>query len=116
MVLYVISPKNIPKHARVKNICIASVYISPKSRFKRQTIAHIVESIQVIRSYYANEIYIWISGNFNKFPYEDILRLPWKLTKYTKRANKKRRSFKPHYNRPSYTVFTLSYPTPLRCG
>ena len=73
MVWCVISPKNIPKHARVKNICIASVYISPKSRFKRQTIAHIVESIQVIRSYYANEIYFWISGDFNKFPYDDIL-------------------------------------------
>ena len=40
----ILSPKKIPKHAKVKTICIASVYISPKSRFKKETIAHIVHS------------------------------------------------------------------------
>ena len=69
----VISPKKHPKYAKVKNICLASVYISPKSRFKKETIAHIVESIQLMKSYYNNEIKYVISGDFNKVSIEDIL-------------------------------------------
>ena len=69
----VISPKNTPKQAKIKNICISSVYISPKSRYKKQTIAHIVESIHLIRSYYDNSISFCISGDFNKYPYQEIL-------------------------------------------
>ena len=46
----IISPKNPPKSATIKRICIAAIYISPKSKFKKQTISHIVESIQLVRS------------------------------------------------------------------
>ena len=69
----VISPKKMPKFAKIKNICIASVYISPKSRFKKQTIAHLVESIQLMKSYYDNDVKYVISGDFNKVSVEDIL-------------------------------------------
>ena len=69
----VITPKNTPKHAKIKNICISSVYISPKSRYKKETIAHIIESIHLIRSFYDNTISFCISGDFNKYPYQDIL-------------------------------------------
>ena len=63
----VISPKKSPKNATIKNICIASVYISPKSRFKKQTIAHIVESIQLVRSYYNNDVKMCLMGDITKF-------------------------------------------------
>merc|ERR1711954_273541 len=69
----VISPKKTPQNSKIKNICIASVYISPKYRYKKQTIAHIVESIHLIRSFYDNSISFCISGDFNKYPYQDIL-------------------------------------------
>ena len=54
-------------------ICLASVYISPKSKFKKQTIEQLIESIHLIRSYYANDINYCISGDFNKVSIEDIL-------------------------------------------
>ena len=69
----IISPKKMPKWSKIKNICFASVYISPKSKFKKQTIAHIVESIQLLRSYYDDDIKYVIAGDFNKVSIEDIL-------------------------------------------
>ena len=68
-----ISPKKAPKRATIKNICLASVYISPKSRFKKETIAHIIESIQLIRSFYDNDVRFCVSGDFNKCLIEDLL-------------------------------------------
>ena len=69
----VISPKKMPKNAKIKHICLASVYISSKSKFKKETISHIIESIHIIRSYYNNEIKFYISGDYNKYPIQDIL-------------------------------------------
>ena len=49
------------------------MYISPKSRYKKQTIAHIIESIHLIRSFYDNNASFCVSGDFNKYPYQEIL-------------------------------------------
>ena len=69
----IITPKSLPKWAKIKRICLASIYISPRSNYKSQTITHIIESIHSIRTYYDNDIALCLGGDFNKFPIEDIL-------------------------------------------
>ena len=69
----ILSPKVTSKDSKIKNIYFASVYISPKSKFKRQTIAHIVESIQIVRSHYDNDIKYCIASNYYKVWIDDIL-------------------------------------------
>ena len=73
VVWIIITPKSLPKWAKVKRICLASIYISPRSKYKSQTIEHIIESIHAIRTTYDNEISFCLGGDFNKYPIEDIL-------------------------------------------
>ena len=58
---------------KFKKICVAAIYISPKSRYKKETIEHIIESIHLVRSRNDNEVSFAIGGDFNKCPHDDIL-------------------------------------------
>ena len=58
---------------KFKKICVAAVYISPKSRYKKETVEHIIETIHLVRSRNDNEVSFSICGDFNKYSYEDIL-------------------------------------------
>ena len=53
-------------HMKVKRIAICSVYISPRSRFKKETVEHIILSIHQLRAQYNNDINFCIGGDFNK--------------------------------------------------
>ena len=57
----------------VKKICIAAIYINPRSKIKQQNIDHIIQSIHVVRSKYGNDIFFALTGDFNKTKIEDIL-------------------------------------------
>ena len=57
----------------VKRICVGSVYIAPKSRFKQQSVDHIVDVMFQMKARYGNQVNFAISGDFNKYPVCDIL-------------------------------------------
>ena len=58
---------------QVKRIAIGSIYVSPRSQFKSQTIDHIIDSIHLLRAKYNNDITFCIGGDFNRFDVSDIL-------------------------------------------
>ena len=57
----------------VKRIAVASIYVSPRSKFKPETIEHIVESIHILRAKYDNDIKLLIGGDFNRLDISEIL-------------------------------------------
>ena len=57
----------------VKRIAVGSYYVSPRSRHKQETIDHIVDTIQILRSKYNNDISFLIGGDFNRTPISDVL-------------------------------------------
>ena len=73
VVWVILSPKIQDPKSKIKRICFASVYISPRSKFKSETIAHLVESIHIIRAQYNNEIQFCCGGDYNKTPIGDLL-------------------------------------------
>ena len=58
---------------KVKRIAVGSIYISPRSKHKKETIEHIIETIHMLRAKYNNEIHFCIGGDFNKVETSDIL-------------------------------------------
>ena len=64
------SPKN--PNAKVGKIAIGSFYISPKSKFKQESIEHIVEVIHCLRSKH-EKISFLVCGDFNKVPVHEVL-------------------------------------------
>ena len=59
---------------RVKRICVGSIYISPKSKYKDETITHIIHTIHAMRAKYNHEVHFYISGDFNKVSVAQVLR------------------------------------------
>ena len=57
----------------VKRIAIGSVYVSPRSQHKVETIDHIIETIHIIRGQYDNEVNFLIGGDFNRLDITEIL-------------------------------------------
>ena len=68
----ILTPKIIPPKAKVSRICIACVYISPKSKLKTETIEHIIQGIHFVRSAYDSVSQV-VTGDFNRVPIDDIL-------------------------------------------
>ena len=66
-----------PKHSdtgmNFKRIAIGSYYVSPKSRHKKETIEHIIDTIHILRAKYSNEVNFLIGGDFNHLDTTDIL-------------------------------------------
>ena len=58
---------------KIKVIAIGSFYISPKSKYKQETIDHIIESVHFLRSQHDNSISFLVGGDFNKTPVNEIL-------------------------------------------
>ena len=57
----------------IENIAIASVYVSPSSRFKTATINHIIDTIHLLRAKYDNKINYVIGGDLNQLKIDRIL-------------------------------------------
>ena len=57
----------------MKRIAVGSYYVSPKSRHKKETIEHIIDTIHTIRAQYDNEVNFLIGGDFNRLDISDIL-------------------------------------------
>ena len=58
---------------KVKRIAVGSIYISPRSQVKTETVEHIIESIHQLRAKYDNEINFLIGGDFNRLDVSEIL-------------------------------------------
>ena len=58
---------------KVKRIAVASMYVSPRSKFKSETIDHIIETIHILRAKYDNQISFLLGGDVNRIDVTDIL-------------------------------------------
>ena len=58
---------------KVKRIAVASIYVSPRSKHKVETVEHIIETINLLRAKYDNQINLLITGDFNRLDITDIL-------------------------------------------
>ena len=66
------TPKN-TSNMKVKRIAVGSYYISPRSRYKHDTIEHIIATIHQLRAKYANDVNFVIGGDFNRVDLTDVL-------------------------------------------
>ena len=57
----------------VKIIAVCSFYISPRSKFKHETVQHFIETIHMMRAKYDDKIHILLAGDANKFPITPVL-------------------------------------------
>ena len=67
------TPAAVNPQMKVRRIAVGSIYISPRSKHKKETIEHIIETIHMLRAKYNNEIHFCIGGYFNKVETSDIL-------------------------------------------
>ena len=67
-----VQPKQ--ENIKVKKIAVCALYVSPTSKFKTKTIDHIVETVHLLRSQYANEISFLLGGDLNLLNINPILQ------------------------------------------
>ena len=66
------TPKTVSSNSRVKKIAVGSVYVSPKSQFKQDTIDHIIETLHIVRSTH-DDVRFLFGGDLNRLNISDIL-------------------------------------------
>ena len=73
-VFAIFTPHNFDHHLqKLKRICVGSVYIPPRSKYKQDTIDHIIHIIHLTRAKYSNEVAFTVAGDFNRTDYTDII-------------------------------------------
>ena len=68
----IFTPNN-TKYSSIKRICVGSMYIAPLSKFKQESVDHIIDVIFQVKATYENKVKKNISGDFNKNPVTNIL-------------------------------------------
>ena len=61
------------KLQNVQRICVAAIYIAPRSPFKDETVDNIIHTIHTLRAKYDNKISFLLAGDFNRVGVQDIL-------------------------------------------
>ena len=64
---------NITSKVKVRRIAIGSIYVSPRSKYKDETIDHIISTIHIIRAKYDNDVQFLIGGDVNRLDITEIL-------------------------------------------
>ena len=73
-VFAIFTPHNFDHHLqKLKRICIGSIYIPPRSKYKQETLDQIIQVIHFTRAKYDNEVAFTLAGDFNRTDYTDIL-------------------------------------------
>ena len=67
----VFKPKN--KTDLIENIAIASVYVSPNSVYKTETINHLIDTIHLLTARFDNEVNYLIGGDINRLKINRII-------------------------------------------
>ena len=63
----VLSPRRMDDRLqRVRRICVAAVYIAPRSPFNDEAIDHFIHTIHLIRAKYNNEVHFLLAGDYNR--------------------------------------------------
>ena len=57
----------------IENIAVASVYVSPTSKYKTASINHIIDTIHLLRAQFDNKINYLIGGDLNRLKIDQIL-------------------------------------------
>jgi hypothetical protein len=71
----IFTPNN-SKYSSIKRICVGNIYIAPLSKFKQESVDHIIDVIFQVTATYGNEFIFFLllfSGDFNKYPVTNIL-------------------------------------------
>ena len=71
--VWAIITQKTPQNHRVKRIAVGSIYVSPRSRHKDQTIEHIIQTIHILRAQFDNDINFLVGGDFNKLNITEVL-------------------------------------------
>ena len=58
---------------KVNKIVVGSIYVSPKSRHKIETIDHIIETVHHARAKFGNDVHFLLGGDFNRLDVTEIL-------------------------------------------
>ena len=58
---------------RVRRICVAAIYIAPRSPFRKETLSHIIHTIHLTRARFNNEVHFLLGGDFNRTNIQEIL-------------------------------------------
>ena len=74
---------------KVNRILVGSIYVSPRSRYKSETITHIIETLHYARSLYDNDIHFLFGGDFNRLDVGDILNSYGALKQFVSTATRK---------------------------
>ena len=70
----VFAPRRLEEQlSHVKRICIGSIYIAPRSPYKKETVDHIIHTIHMIRAKYNNQVHFLMAGDFNRVEVTEIL-------------------------------------------
>ena len=57
----------------MNKIVVGSIYVSPRSKHKIETIDHIIEVIHYARAKFGNEVHFLLGGDFNRLYVRNIL-------------------------------------------
>ena len=68
-----LSPATVTPYHKVKKLIVASVYVSPKSKFKDETVEHLIQTIHYLRSIHDNDVSFLIGGDLNKLDIQPVL-------------------------------------------
>ena len=69
-----LTPRQYDHHLQnIKRICVGSIYISPRSRKKVETIEHLTHTVHTIRATFNNEVHFCFGGDFNKVDFSEVL-------------------------------------------
>ena len=74
---------------RVNKILVGSIYVSPRSRHKADTINHIIETMHYVRSLYDNDIHFLFGGDFNRLDISEILNSHGALKQFVSSPTRK---------------------------
>ena len=68
----IFTPRN-KEISTITRICVGSIYIAPKSKYKKETVDHIIDVMFSMKARFDNKVNFLISCDFNKYPVSDIL-------------------------------------------
>ena len=61
-----VTPRKDTSRCKIKRIAVGSFYISPNSMYKHTTIDHIIETVQLLRAKFNNEVNFLMGGDVNR--------------------------------------------------
>jgi len=69
----VLAPRGLEEQVQVQRICVGSIYIAPRSPYKKETISHLIHTIHLIKARYDNNVHFLIAGDFNRVDITEVL-------------------------------------------